>query len=103
VWQRVNIQLCLSREVHVVSFVIIIKREWKLKGRKVGWHICVADMTRRVVTFCDKVRCTRIAEFLRVVRPLLFKTVRRFETRSAAVLRRKGGQTPTESPSTKGE
>jgi hypothetical protein len=55
----------------VVSFVIINKGDWKvngtLKGRKVGLHICLPDMTRRVVTFCCKVRCTRIAEFLHFV------------------------------------
>jgi len=71
------------------------KGEWKLnatlKGRKVGLHICMPDMTRRVVIFCYKVHCTRIADFLHFVRPVLFKTVRRFETGSAAVLRRKGG------------
>jgi len=105
--QRVNIELCLSREVHVISFVIINKSDWKLngalKGRKGGWHICMRDVTRRVVTFGDKVHCTRIAEFLHFVRPLLFETVRRFETRSVAVLRRKGGQAPTELRWTKGE
>ena len=103
--QRVNIELCLSRELHVVSFVIINKGDRKLtgtlKGRKVVLHIGVPDKTRRVVTFCCKVHCTRIAEFLHFVRPVLFKTVRRFETRSATVLRRKGGQTPTELRSTK--
>jgi hypothetical protein len=32
--QRVNIELCLSREVHVVSFVMINKADWKLNGTK---------------------------------------------------------------------
>lgn len=30
--QRVNVELCPSREVHVVSFVMINKRDWKLNG-----------------------------------------------------------------------
>jgi len=88
----------------VVSFVIITTGDWQLngtlRGRKGGLHICVPHMTGRVVTFCYKVHCTRSAEFLHFVRLVLLKTVRRFETRSVAVLRRKCGQTPTELRST---